>query len=79
MLDCAGAAGPWTQPVMAPVVSGFRTPSRPGHDGVDLGAARGTPIKAAAAGTVTVVQRGTAKPRLRRRRLTRNARLRLVR
>jgi len=56
MLDCAGAAGPWTQPVLAPVVSGFRTPSRPSHNGVDLGAARGTPIKAAAAGTVTVVR-----------------------
>jgi murein DD-endopeptidase MepM/ murein hydrolase activator NlpD len=56
MLDCGGAAGPWTQPVIAPIVSGFRTPDRPTHDGVDLGAARGTPIKAAAAGVVTVVR-----------------------
>jgi hypothetical protein len=29
-----GAAGTWTQPVVAFVVSGFRVPERPGHDGV---------------------------------------------
>jgi len=46
----------WVTPVDAPIVSGFRTPSRPGHDGVDLGATRGTPIRAASAGTVTVVR-----------------------
>jgi murein DD-endopeptidase MepM/ murein hydrolase activator NlpD len=51
-----GAVGQWTQPVLAPVVSGFRIGQRPGHDGVDLGAGRGTPIRAAAAGTVTVVR-----------------------
>jgi Peptidase family M23 len=56
LLDCAAAAGPWTQPVKAPIVSGFRTPERPTHNGVDLGASRGTPIHAAAAGTVTVVR-----------------------
>ena len=55
VLNC-GAAGPWTQPVIAPIVSGFRTADRPTHNGVDLGAARGTPIKAAAAGVVTVVR-----------------------
>ena len=48
--------GEWTQPVHAPIVSGFRTADRPGHDGVDLGAARGTPIRAASAGTVVVVR-----------------------
>ena len=42
----------WTLPVSAGLVSGFRTSSRPGHDGVDLGAARNTPIRAAASGTV---------------------------
>ncbi|HEX8345622.1 MAG TPA: peptidoglycan DD-metalloendopeptidase family protein [Actinoplanes sp.] len=42
----------WTLPVTAGLVSGFRTSSRPGHDGVDLGAARNTPIRAAASGTV---------------------------
>jgi murein DD-endopeptidase MepM/ murein hydrolase activator NlpD len=42
----------WTLPVTAGLVSGFRTSSRPTHDGVDLGAARNTPIKSAAAGTV---------------------------
>ncbi|MBT8225649.1 MAG: M23 family metallopeptidase [Dactylosporangium sp.] len=56
LLVCAGAGGPWTQPVIAAVVSGFRTAERPSHDGVDLGAARGTPIKAASTGTVIVVR-----------------------
>lgn len=50
------AVGPWTQPVNAPVGSGFRTPDRPGHDGVDLIAARGTAIRAASAGTVIRVR-----------------------
>ncbi len=40
----------------APVVSGFRTPQRPTHNGVDLGASRGVPIQAASAGTVVVVR-----------------------
>jgi murein DD-endopeptidase MepM/ murein hydrolase activator NlpD len=49
----AGAAcGQWTQPVLAPIVSGFRTAQRPDHQGVDLGAARNTLIAAASAGTV---------------------------
>jgi len=50
-----GASGPWTQPVHAPIVSGFRTPDRPAHNGVDLGAARNTVIVAASAGTVITV------------------------
>jgi murein DD-endopeptidase MepM/ murein hydrolase activator NlpD len=56
LLNCGFVAGPWTQPVLAPVVSGFRTAERPTHQGVDLGAGRGTPIRAAAAGTVTVLR-----------------------
>jgi murein DD-endopeptidase MepM/ murein hydrolase activator NlpD len=46
----------WVAPVRAPVVSGFRTAQRPTHNGVDLGAARGSPIQAASAGTVVVVR-----------------------
>jgi hypothetical protein len=48
-------ANGWMLPVSAGLVSGFRTSTRPGHDGVDLAAARNTPIRAAAAGTVTRV------------------------
>nr|MDT0658786.1 M23 family metallopeptidase [Micromonospora sp. DSM 115978] len=54
---CSGvSAQGWTQPVRALVVSGFRTSSRPGHDGVDLGAARHATIAAAASGTVERVR-----------------------
>jgi len=53
---CDVAVGPqgWVAPVSARVTSGYRTPARPNHEGVDLGAERGTEIHAAAAGTVTV-------------------------
>jgi murein DD-endopeptidase MepM/ murein hydrolase activator NlpD len=51
-----GSTGPWTQPVLAPVVSGYRTDERPSHDGVDLGATRGTPVRSASAGIVTIVR-----------------------
>jgi hypothetical protein len=50
------AASGWTAPVVAGIVSGFRTPDRPAHNGIDLGAARGTPIRAAAGGIVTLVR-----------------------
>ncbi|MGN9912721.1 M23 family metallopeptidase [Phytohabitans sp. LJ34] len=50
------AASGWTQPVQAPVTSGFRTAERPTHDGVDLGAPRGTIVRAAAAGKVVRVR-----------------------
>ncbi|MBB4738345.1 murein DD-endopeptidase MepM/ murein hydrolase activator NlpD [Actinoplanes octamycinicus] len=51
------AASGWTSPAPgAEVGSGFRTADRPGHDGVDLIEAKGHPIHAAAAGTVTRVR-----------------------
>jgi murein DD-endopeptidase MepM/ murein hydrolase activator NlpD len=49
---CPSAPRTWTRPVTATLVSGFRTAVRPAHDGVDLGAARNTPIRAASSGTV---------------------------
>jgi murein DD-endopeptidase MepM/ murein hydrolase activator NlpD len=51
------AASGWTVPVKgAHISSGFRTPERPTHNGVDLAAPRYTDIHAAAAGVVTVVR-----------------------
>jgi murein DD-endopeptidase MepM/ murein hydrolase activator NlpD len=49
--QCVSVSG-WMKPVQGNLVSGFRTDSRPGHDGVDLSAPKGTPIHAAAAGQV---------------------------
>jgi murein DD-endopeptidase MepM/ murein hydrolase activator NlpD len=49
---CATTAGAWTLPLSAGLVSGYRTINRPTHDGVDLGAARYTPIRTVAAGRV---------------------------
>ncbi|MDG4806634.1 M23 family metallopeptidase [Micromonospora sp. WMMD1120] len=48
------AASGWTAPIPGGVGSGFRTASRPGHNGVDIAAAKGTEIRAAAAGRVLV-------------------------
>jgi murein DD-endopeptidase MepM/ murein hydrolase activator NlpD len=57
-LRCAGAgeiaASGWTIPVKGPVTSGFRTASRPSHNGVDIGVPKGTEIRAATAGVVLV-------------------------
>jgi murein DD-endopeptidase MepM/ murein hydrolase activator NlpD len=46
----------WTAPVRAPISSGFRTTRRPGHNGVDLAAPRGTAVRAAASGTVLLAR-----------------------
>jgi murein DD-endopeptidase MepM/ murein hydrolase activator NlpD len=46
----------WMAPVDAAVGDGFRPPSRRRHNGVDLLATRGTPVRAAAAGTVLVAE-----------------------
>ena len=50
------AASGWTRPVVGTVGSGFRTPDRPGHDGVDIMAGRGTVIHAASGGVVVKVR-----------------------
>lgn len=58
VLQCSAgnniAASGWTVPVIGPITSGFRTPDRPTHNGVDIGVPKGTPIHAAAAGIVLV-------------------------
>jgi len=51
----AVSAAGWTRPAPGPIVSGFRTAERPEHDGVDIGAPRGTAIRAASAGVVVTV------------------------
>lgn len=54
--QCVSTAG-WTHPLPGyKVTSGFRTAERPAHDGVDLPAPKGTPIRAAASGVVTKVR-----------------------
>jgi len=50
----AASTTEWRRPLSAKIWSGFHTKSRPDHDGVDLGAPRGTRIRAAADGTVIV-------------------------
>jgi len=46
------SVGGWMKPVQGRIVSGFRDAGRPGHDGVDIAAAKGTPIHAAASGLI---------------------------
>jgi murein DD-endopeptidase MepM/ murein hydrolase activator NlpD len=50
------AASGWTIPLKAVVGSGFRTPERPTHQGVDLIVGRYTPIGAVASGFVSKVK-----------------------
>ena len=50
------AASGWTIPVKGTVGSGFRTPARPNHQGVDIIIGRYSPIHAAASGVVSVVK-----------------------
>ncbi|TCB91649.1 M23 family metallopeptidase [Micromonospora zingiberis] len=56
---CDGApisASGWTRPVVGTAGSGFRTAARPGHDGVDIMAPKGTVIRAASGGVVVRVR-----------------------
>jgi murein DD-endopeptidase MepM/ murein hydrolase activator NlpD len=52
----AAAAGTWMWPVDGPVIREFEPPDSPygsGHRGIDIAAAIGTPVRAAAPGTVS--------------------------
>jgi murein DD-endopeptidase MepM/ murein hydrolase activator NlpD len=57
-LRCAAAgeiaASGWTVPLRGPITSGFRTPARPGHNGVDIAVPKGTAVHAASSGYVLV-------------------------
>ncbi|WP_425560432.1 M23 family metallopeptidase [Luedemannella flava] len=46
------AASGWTIPLKGPISSGYRTVSRPGHNGVDIAVSKGTDVHAAAGGVV---------------------------
>ncbi|WP_433388329.1 M23 family metallopeptidase [Micromonospora sp. KLBMP9576] len=48
------AASGWTAPIPGGVGSGFQTAHRPSHNGVDIGARKGTDIRVAATGRVLV-------------------------
>ncbi|WP_229067769.1 M23 family metallopeptidase [Actinoplanes sp. DH11] len=50
------AASGWTVPLRAGVGSGFRTPERPNHYGVDISVDKYLPIAAAASGIVSMVK-----------------------
>ncbi len=57
-LRCAAvgeiAASGWTIPLHGALTSGFRTAARPGHNGVDIAVAMGTPVRTTAAGVIIV-------------------------
>jgi murein DD-endopeptidase MepM/ murein hydrolase activator NlpD len=56
-VTCIAVSSEWTHPVPAGALwSGFRTPERPTHDGIDFGAEPGTEILAVGAGTVIRVR-----------------------
>jgi len=50
------AASGWTLPVLGSITSGFRTASRPTHNGVDIAIPKRTPVRAAASGVVLVAR-----------------------
>jgi murein DD-endopeptidase MepM/ murein hydrolase activator NlpD len=56
------SASGWTVPVRAEIVSGFRTPDRPTHNGVDLAVPKGTVIHAASAGVVITSKCNVSSP-----------------
>lgn len=53
--DGTVSASGWVRPVAGTLTSGFRTADRPGHDGLDIAAPKGTVVHAASGGTVVTV------------------------
>ena len=63
MAHAADCEGEWVHPLPGtPLWSGWRTPSRPDHNGVDHGAKHGTDILAASAGEVVTVVCNARRP-----------------
>ena len=60
--DPALAPQSWVVPVPGVAGQGFRKPSNPFHDGVDIMQFRGTPIRAASGGKVITVECNTSGP-----------------
>ncbi|MFI5493136.1 peptidoglycan DD-metalloendopeptidase family protein [Actinoplanes sp. NPDC051859] len=54
-------SGSWMLPVTAGLISDFRTPQRPTHDGVDLAAKRNTAIRSVSSGTVVTAECNVSK------------------
>ncbi|HEY1134697.1 MAG TPA: peptidoglycan DD-metalloendopeptidase family protein [Nocardioides sp.] len=52
-------AATWHNPAVGTITSGYRPPDRPDHPGTDVANSQGTPIRAAAAGTVTAIRTGS--------------------
>lgn len=58
-LPASAAVAGWSNPTLGTLTSGYRSPSRPDHLGWDVANSQGTPVYAAAAGTVRDIRTGS--------------------